>query len=434
VAEVRPFRGLRYVPDRAGDLSDVVCPPYDVIPPDEAIRLRAASPYNAVRLELPEGTPDETAPDSRYAAAARTLREWRAQGVLADEPRPALYLVEERFDWEGRQHRRRGVLAAVRLVDWSKRVVLPHEHTLSGPKADRLALLRACAANFSPVFLLHASQPESQARLWSASEHARPMTVSPEPGYELRLWPTAGGTDAWCDALAAESLYVADGHHRFETALRYRDERRAMAGGNATGAAYDYVLSYLVPMDDPGLLVLPTHRCLPVDSYDDGRLEALLAERFDSEPHLLRGNEPAALQPLLQELARRGAERSAFVLYQRGVARLLTLSPGAERWLPDGRAPAWRALDVARLESLLLEPLLGSTAPERLIYTRSPLDAIAAVDAGDAAAAVLLNPTPPAQIAAVAEAAERMPQKSTYFYPKLPTGLVFHTLDGASVG
>jgi hypothetical protein len=171
-----------------------------------------------------------------------------------------------------------------------------------------------------------------------------------------------------------------------------------------------------------------------VDYYDGGRLESLLAERFDSEPRPLPGSDSAALHGLLQELARRGAERSAFLLYQRGAARLLTMRPDAERWLPHGRAPAWRALDVARLESLLLEPLLGPTAPERLTYTRSAAEAVTRVDAGDAAAAVLLNPTPPTQIAAVAEAAERMPQKSTYFYPKLPTGLVFHTLDGASVG
>ena len=202
----------------------------------------------------------------------------------------------------------------------------------------------------------------------------------------------------------------------------------------AAPAAYDYALSYLVSTDDPGLLVLPTHRCLP-----GGRLRRPAAggparERFDSESRPAPGNDPAALRDLLQELARRGGERSAFVLYQRGECRLLTMRPDAERWLPSERAPAWHALDVARLESLLLEPLLGPTAPERLTYTRSAAEAIAWVDGGEAAAAILLNATPPRQIAAVAEAAERMPQKSTYFYPKLPTGLVFHALDGRSVG
>jgi uncharacterized protein (DUF1015 family) len=434
VAEVRPFRGLRYVPERVGDLSDVVCPPYDVITPDEAMQLRAANPYNAVRLELPEGSPEETSPDSRYAAAARTLRDWRVEGVLAEGPRPALYVVEERFDWEGQQRRRRGVLAVVRLADWSEAVVLPHERTLSGPKADRLALLRACAANFSPVFLLHAPHPAPEALLWGSLGEAPALEVCPEPGYELRFWSTTEEIDDWCGALVGEPLYVADGHHRFETALRYRDDRRATAGPEATRAAYNYALSYLVSMDDPGLLVLPTHRCLPADSFDGGRLETLVTERFDGESQPLPGTDPAALRRLMQALARRGEERSAFVLYRRGDARLLTMRAGAERWLAAGRAPAWRALDVARLESLLLEPLLGPAAPELLSYTRSAAEAIARVDAGDAGAAVLLNPTPPRQIAAVAEAAERMPQKSTYFYPKLPTGLVFHALDGASVG
>jgi uncharacterized protein (DUF1015 family) len=171
-----------------------------------------------------------------------------------------------------------------------------------------------------------------------------------------------------------------------------------------------------------------------VDSYDGGRLETLLAERFDRESYPVPGDDPLALRGLLQELARQGERRSAYVLYRRGKASLLTMRPGAERWLAEDRAPAWRALDVARLESLVLEPLLGPAAPELLIYTRSATEAIARVDAGDAAAAFLLNPTPPRQVAAVADAAERMPQKSTYFYPKLPTGLVFHTLDGASIG
>ena len=151
MAEVQRFRGVRYVPERVGDLADVVCPPYDVIAPDEATRLRAASPYNAVRLELPQGPSGANESDDRYAAAARTWQAWRAAGVLAEDPRPALYLVEEQFTWEGRQCRRRGVLATVRLADWSERVILPHERTLSGPKADRLALMRACAANFSPA-------------------------------------------------------------------------------------------------------------------------------------------------------------------------------------------------------------------------------------------------------------------------------------------
>jgi len=427
VAEVRPFRGLRYAPDRVPDLSTVVCPPYDVISPEEAGHLRASSPLNAVRLELPEGAPEPDAADSRYAAAARTLGQWRAEGILIREEQPALYLVEESFVWDGVPKQRRGVLGAVRLADWSERVVLPHERTLSGPKADRLALLRACAANLSPVFLLYRRDADAERALWQATDGAPPLLeVRAAEGVVTRVWVLTEGGEQWRAALASRSLYVADGHHRYETALRYRDERRAAGGG---AGEYDYVLSYLVAIDDPGLLVLPTHRCLPADGVDRRRLEALVAERFESEAQGLDSGDGMAVGAVLRELARRGERGTAFALYKSGGFRFLTPRAGADRWLPAERDAAWRALDVAQLESLLLEPLLGPAAPERLTYTRSATEAVGLVDSGAASGAFLLNPSPPAQIAAVADAGERMPQKSTYFYPKLPTGLVFHLLD-----
>ncbi len=426
MAEVRPFRGLRYAPPPGGDLSDLVCPPYDVIAPAEAARLRAASPRNAVRLELPEGSIDPADEDNRYARAARTLHAWRADGTLVLEDRPALYLVEETYTWEGRSRRRRGVLAAVRLADWSARVVLPHERTLSGPKADRLALLRACAANLSPVFLLYHGDREAERQLWEAVERRPPVAAARAPdGSVSRVWALAEGGDAW---LAAAPLYVADGHHRYETALRYRDERRAAANGRDP-APYDYVLSYLVAMDDPGLLVLPTHRCLPAEGVDRPRLEALVAERFESEACPLGPSADEMARRITVELERRGEQGTVFALYRRGRVELLVPRRDAERWLAADRDPAWRALDVAQVECLLLEPLLGPHAAERLTYTRSAAEAIQFVDAGTASAALLLNPPSPRQIAAVADVGERMPQKSTYFYPKLPTGLVFHVLD-----
>jgi uncharacterized protein (DUF1015 family) len=429
VAEVKPFRGLRYAPERAGSLSHLVCPPYDVIAPEEAARLRTASKYNAVHLELPEGSADEADPSSRYQRAARTLQAWRVAGVLVQEARPALYLVQEDFTWDGRPRCRRGVLAAVRLADWSERVVLPHERTLSGPKADRLALLRASAANLSPVFLLHRSRPPAEDALWQAIDEAEPLgEAGLDDGHTTRVWALSDGAQAWQAALANEPLYVADGHHRYETALRYRDERR-MTGSADADAPYEYVLSYLVSMADPGLLVLPTHRCLP-----PGALDRAALERFETERRPVAPGDEAALSATLDELARRGKAGSAYALYLPGEVLLLAPRADAARWLPAERDAAWRALDVAQVEALLLQPLLGPEAPEQLTYTRSASEAARLVDQGAAAAAVLLNPTPPPQIAAVADAGERMPQKSTYFYPKPPTGLVFHLLGEAHAG
>ncbi len=426
MAEVQAFRGLRYVPQRVGPLGRVVCPPYDVISDREAAALRQASPYNAIHIELPEPEPGDSTGASRYARAAALLRQWQAEGALARDERPHLYAVEERFTWEGVTHCRRGVLAAVRLADWSEHVVLPHERTLAAPKADRLELLRACATNISPVFLLHPSQPEAQAALWHAVEQRPPLTVV-ELGAarEERVWALGADAGDWQAMLAVGPLYIADGHHRYETALRYRDERRA-GRASAPRAGWEYVLAYLVAMDDPGLLVLPTHRCLPPTLPVPGRLDALLSERFEVVARQPRAGGTGAV---LKALAEWGATRTTFALYRGGEFTLLRPRAEAARWLPADRAAAWRALDVAQLEALLLQPLLGPDAAEALTYTRDAEEAVAAVDAGIAAAAVLVNPPRPEQIAAVADAGERMPQKSTYFYPKLSTGLVFHVLD-----
>ncbi|HEY7065972.1 MAG TPA: DUF1015 domain-containing protein [Chloroflexota bacterium] len=431
MADVRGFRGVRYAPSRVGDLSQVVCPPYDVISATEAAALRAASPYNAIHLELPEPEPGDAPGATRYARAAATLGEWRAEGALARDAEPTLYAIEETFGWEGATHRRRGIMAAVGLADWDARVVLPHEHTLAGPKADRLELLRACATNFSPIFMLYPPQAEAEAALWGGLAATAPLAEVRLPdGRVTRVWAAASGGAALQAALAQCPLYIADGHHRYETALRYRDERRAGVAPSPT-AGYEFVMTYLVSMDDAGLLVLPTHRCAPPGSSDDAALDALLAERFvtDSQPLATAGDVPG----VVAELVRRGARGTALALYRAGTVTYLRPREDATRFMPAARLPAWHALDVARLDSLLLRPLLGPDAAERLTYTRDAREVVAAVDAGEAAFAVLMNATQPAQIAAVADVSERMPQKSTYFYPKLSSGLVFHILDDAAV-
>jgi uncharacterized protein (DUF1015 family) len=384
-----------------------------------------------VRLELPEPEPGDRDGQTRYGVAARTLTAWRAEGVLVRESEPCIYAFEETFGWQGATHRRRGVMAAVGLADWDARVVLPHEDTLAGPKADRLQLLRACNTNFSPIFMLYPPQPVAEGALWEAVEQATPLAEVRLPDERVtRMWAVSDAAQALTAALAASPLYIADGHHRYETALRYRDERRT-GGQSGPGAGSEYVMTYLVSMDDPGLLVLPTHRVVPAGRVSEAMLRTVVDERFVAEarPIAAAGGDAEAIA----ELARRGAAGTAFALYRPGEVTFLRPRPDAARFLPAERQPAWRALDVAQLDSLLLRPLLGAEAAEQLVYTRDAAEAMAAVDAGEAAFAVLMNATPPGQIAAVADAAERMPQKSTYFYPKLSSGLVFHVLDDRAV-
>jgi uncharacterized protein (DUF1015 family) len=319
----------------------------------------------------------------------------------------------------------------VRLADWSERAVLPHEHTLAGPKADRLELLRACATNFSPIFMLQPPRPAAEADFWQTVERTAPVAeVQLTDDRATRVWSVGAAGAALAAALAHDPLYIADGHHRYETALRYRDERRAAAPLGESGG-YEYALTYLVSMDDPGLLVLPTHRVVPMGRVDEATLKALLDERFTVEARRLAST--VDLAEALAELERRGTGRTAYALYQPGTLSYLAPRPDAARFLPPERLPAWQALDVAQLDSLLLRPSLGPDAAEALAYTRDAAEAIATVDAGEAAFAVLMNATSPAQIAAVADVGERMPQKSTYFYPKLSSGLVFHVLDNVAV-
>ncbi|MBX5493083.1 MAG: DUF1015 domain-containing protein [Chloroflexi bacterium] len=428
MADVRPLRGLRYDLARVGDLAHVLCPPYDVISAEAAAILRASSPYNAIHVELPTGE----AGDGRYAQAAALFAEWLARGVLQRDPAPCLYPVEEEFEWAGVRRRRRGVLALVRLTAWEEGVVLPHERTLAGPKADRLALLRACQANLSPVFLLHPPLPAAQAALWEATTATPPVASARlGPDDQVRMWAVAAPS-AWCAALAPARLYVADGHHRYETALRYRDELRAQRAAVPSGA--EFVLAYLVALDDPGLLLLPTHRCAPPESVERSAVERLLAERFDCTAMTLDASRVADAVAALERHGQARAGAVVLGVYTPGRLWLATPRAGAERWLPAERHPAWRALDVAQADCLLLQPLLGPDAAERLTYTRDPAEALQRVDRGAAAFAVLLNPLAPAHMVAVAEAHERMPQKSTYFYPKLPTGLLFHRLDEHALG
>jgi uncharacterized protein (DUF1015 family) len=433
MADVRRFRGLRYSRSEVDDLGQVVCPPYDVISPAEARALRQRSALNAVHLELPEPESASVPEATKYQNAARTLQRWCAEGILQREDAASVYAVEETFVWEQRTLRRRGILAVVRLAEWSERQVLPHEKTLAAPRADRLELLRACAINVSPVFLLHGPRPKTETVMWEQVLAAPPAAeLSVDEDYSIRLWSVGDLSLDWLRGLRDRALYIADGHHRYETALRYRDER----SGNGAGvddAAVNFVLSYLVSLEDPGLLVLPTHRVVPRIDLDAKMLEHLIAKNFNSRVVPLMQRNESDVSQVLEELRSRGAEGTTFALYQPHQVTLLAPSAAALDTMPQTRAPAWRSLDVARLECLLLTPLLGSEVAEKLHYTRDAVEACNAVDTGAAEFALLLNPPTPQSIAAVADSGERMPQKSTYFYPKLPTGLVFHALDDIAV-
>ena len=431
---IRPFRALRFDPATVGDMNRVVAPPYDVIGREEHAALLARHPANVVRLDLPHDEVGDE-PDDRYRRAARTLAAWRSDGTLHKDPHPSIYVYEQTYRVPGGDDERtqRGFFARLRLEAFEPRGgVLPHERTLAGPREDRYRLLRATGVNSSPVVGLYDDAPGRSRELLDRMTVGPPaIDLTDGEGTRHRLWPVAAdGADpdpavaALLGVAGAGPITIADGHHRYETALRYRDERR-MTRSCEEDPAFDYLLTLLIERREP-LTVLPTHRLLRAGATATtvGRLLDGATELFEVE----RGVERARLIDAFGSPEDGG--RGRFGLWIAGEGAILTARRHAFRpFLPAG-GEALRGLDVTLL-GVALERLVGldagAIAGGAIGYTKSAREAVAAVDDGtEFEAAFLLEGTPVADIVAVARDGDVMPQKSTYFYPKALTGLVIN--------
>jgi uncharacterized protein (DUF1015 family) len=437
LTEIRPFRGLRYQAGQVGDLAKVIAPPYDAISPDEQRALHARSPYNVVRLEYGEAR-DNGEENNRYTRAAATLAQWLAAGVLVQDDRPAFHVYDQEFDHGGARYRRRALLTRVRLEEWAKGTVRPHEHTMAQPKEDRLRLLRACRANLSPVFALYRDpQGVISSAIQDAVSGRSPTAVAEDARGRHTIWPlNEERVQQWLEQqFAPATLYIADGHHRYETALAYRNERQAAAASWTGEEAENFVLTGLTAAEDPGLLILPIHRLVQLPQLDDSILERLRQYLAVEEVAPAQGQ--AAAQRLLELVAERGRSAAAFGLCWPG-ERLFLLTVEDPQGLVARLCPEcpgqWRTLDVAVLEFALLGTILGidpSPIEEGGAVTIVPNahEACQRVQAGRRSMAFLLNPVPVEKVLAVADAGQRMPPKSTFFHPKLATGLVINRLD-----
>ncbi len=422
MAQFLPFRGLRYTSQTS--LSAVICPPYDVIKGDARAQLMQRDPHNIVAVELaaPYG---ETATPDQYQDSADLLSQWISEGILARDD-SSYYLYEQEFAVPGTTEtvKRRGVIGSLTLEEFGEGVQ-PHEHTMSGPKADRLNLLRATQANISPIFGLVVDDDAWISLLLESVAVTPPDGVATDgEGIVHRLWKitddeTVNGIEAGFDN---ENILIADGHHRYETALNYMREEREKAGDSWTGAeAANGVMMMCVSMADPGLIVLPTHRLIKnVEPAQVAALPESLKQSFDVEP--LEGGAAAITKALSGE---------------GGAAKLGLHLPGQSYLLTQHEAnaqSALEALDVSVLHGSILENELGIDADklaagEHVGYTIHAAEAIEKVEAGEAQVAFLMRATPAKQVAKVAASGEKMPQKSTYFYPKLMTGLVLRPLN-----
>jgi uncharacterized protein (DUF1015 family) len=436
VPDIRPFRALRYDPAAIAEPALVVAPPFDVIGADEQGRLLARHPANVVRLDLPREEAGEE-PDDRYRRAARTLAGWRSDGTLHKDPHPSIYVYEQTYRVPGTETLRtqRGFFGRLRLEAFGDDSgVLPHERTMSAPKEDRYKLLRATGVNTSPVVGLYEDPARAGTPVLDvATARAADLDVLDDDGVRHRLWavPADGAAaETVAPLLAAASrgpITIADGHHRYETALRYRDERR-MTRSCEEDPPFDYILMLFLDTVGEPLTVLPTHRIVR-GLGDDGvaRLLARLEEFFVVERDVSR----AELRERFEAAGLADGGEGRFGLWTRAGGALLTARRHAfEAFLPPGGA-ALRGLDVTLL-GVVLEQLAGidsdRLAAGAAAYATSAAQAIERVDAGldGADAAFLLEPTPVASVAAVAADGDVMPQKSTYFYPKALTGLVIN--------
>ena len=410
---LRPFRALRYARDAAA-LADVTSPPYDVIDDREHAELLARDPQNVVRLILPRDGNDGT---SRYELAARQLARWRSDGTLVRDPESALYVYEETADG----HIQRGLVGAVALARADAQIVLPHEDTMAGPVSDRLALSEATQANLEPIFLVYAGGGAASQLVASMDQRPPLLDTTTDDAIRHRIWAITDPDEL--AAIAADLLprraTIADGHHRYANYLRYQQDRRAAGAG---AGPWDFGLTLLVDTSVFGPQVHPIHRVIP--SLPAAHAAELAATVFRVTPTAARGQE------LLEALAKAGENGPAFALADATHAWLLT-DPDPEqarRALPADRSPAWGALDVSLAHYLLIRQAWSLEDTVEVVGFRHDLDSALGA-AGSDGTALLLNPTPVQGVAAVAEAGDRMPRKSTLFTPKPRTGLLIRLLD-----
>lgn len=436
MATIKPFRGIRYNPERIADLSDVITQPYDRIHDAEQAAYYAQHPYNFCRIIYGLREPD--LPENNvYTRALAYAQTWMAEGILQRDPQPALYVLEQVATApNGQTYVRRGFAAALELTHFDEGIILPHERTLSGPKQDRLNLTRVTKTAWEHIFILY---PDEQQRINALLEgylmHHAPVVVRErviEPAVEQRFWVVRDPliiNSVVEEMTPKRNLIIADGHHRYETALNYRDEMRAKYPDAPATAAFNYVMATFVSMSDPGLVILPTHRL--IHSYTRLTSSALLKAL---EPYFVIEVQPnrAAMEA---GLAQATAEQPRFGFYD-GRYFLLTLKTlhTMAELVPD-RAPSWRALDVAVLHEIVIEHVMGLTKEsvarkENLDYLRDPNPGYKAVDEGRANFMFLLNGTRMEQVRDCTVAGEKMPQKSTDFYPKIISGLVAMSLEG----
>jgi uncharacterized protein (DUF1015 family) len=439
MATVIPFRGLTFSSAKVPDLTQVVSPPYDVISPEKDEEYRRRHPNNIVHLILPR----EENGRNKYKSAASQLKSWRKAGVLSRDDNPGFYVVSQKYTVKGLGERTRfGLVARVRIEDEASKIILPHEKTMAGPRVDRTELLAATETNLSPIFLLY-SDPDGKIESLVESVSAQPPErwAVDDNGIEASFWRITDKSTmtTLTRVFKDRTLWIADGHHRYSASRTLRDTLRKKDGSDPATRGYDYIMATLTSMDSAGVTILPYHRALlGQEGLDQTKLVSMAREYFDVKEFAFEGVDQRAEQIRRKLRAAAGEDRNLMAVYMgQGSYLILILrdSIPKEKILPDSVQGPLQNLDVSILHHVLLESVLGISQEDQrkaggpLKYTADVDRAMSWVDAREAQAALLVNPTMKEQLMAVSNAGLQMPQKSTYFYPKLLTGLVLNPMD-----
>ncbi len=449
LAEICPFQGARYNGRVVKDVGKTICPPYDVITPEQQKAYYERDVYNAIRLEYPAEQPGDDAESNRYTRAAICFHKWLEDEVLVVDPLSAFYLHDHYFTHMGEERRRRGLIARVRLRPWYQGIY-PHEETYSKAKSDRLQLMRACRASFSSILALYHDWREGLAEVLSKAEQERPIIechcersegISLNEGHLIRAIAEPTLIRQITELLADLPLYIADGHHRYETALSYQEERAQAIGSRSaepeevvakrsiTGnEAFNYVMVELVDLSDPGITILPIHRLLR------GLSASALAELRSKLEHVFVVQSISVTEGLISDLKGRMPDDAILGILGLELGCLLLLRQRQdmpiEGMMPGGHSQAYKNFDVSILSDLILAGMLGFAGSHGDIAYSVDIDEVwQSIREGDYQLAFLVNEPQVGVIKAIADAEDRMPRKSTYFYPKLPAGLVINSLD-----
>ena len=425
MAEISAFLGVRYNQELVKDMAAVICPPYDVISPEERKAYYEKSDYNVVRLEHGMVLSNDTKTNNKHTRACTTFNQWLKDRVLLIDHVASFYIHEHCFTYQNIRKRRLGLTACVKLEPWEKKTIFPHENTVPGIKSDRLELMRACAVNFSPLLGLYEDLGSKVTKLLTIQAGRKPAIDFAEAGETHKLWVANEPefVQRVSHFLAPKPIYIADGHHRYETALAYRDERRKETKPVRGSEAFNFVMITLVSFSDPGLVVLPVHRLIGGLTTDAlAKFRSTLEKHFDLVSAPLSGGS-------LPEIA--GATSRVLGLEPGKIVALKLRQPlSLKEIMPEGHSEAYKKLDISIVQHLVIDKLKALSKNSSIAYTPNAVEARQLIESGEYQLAFLVNSIPVPTIKTIANSNDRMPGKSTYFYPKLPTGLVINRLEG----